>query len=58
MLSPAIYLVEATSGLESIYFFELLIKGNCQIQMVLLDINMGLDQIDGYETANRIRLYE
>ena len=55
MLSPSIYLVEATSGLEAIYFFELLNKAKCQIMLILLDINMGAKEIDGYETASRIR---
>jgi CheY-like chemotaxis protein len=55
VLSPSIYLVEATSGLEAIYFFELLNKAKCQIMLILLDINMGAKEIDGYETASRIR---
>ena len=58
VLSPSIYLVEASSGLESIYFFELLNKANCQILLILLDINMGPKEIDGYETASRIREHE
>ena len=58
MLSPSIYLVEASSGLEAIYFFELLNKAKCQILLILLDINMGPKEIDGYETAFRIRDHE
>jgi hypothetical protein len=29
VLSPSIYLIEASSGLEAIYFFELLNKAKC-----------------------------
>ena len=51
-------MVEASSGLEAIYFFELLNKANCNIMMMLLDINMGTHQLDGFETAAKIRSIE
>ena len=55
---PILYYVKASTGEESIKVYQNLLNKNCEVQLILMDINMGKDNMKGYEAAAKIRSIE
>ena len=52
------YFVKASTGEESVKVYQNLLNKRCQVQLILMDINMGKDNMKGYEAAAKIRSVE